>query len=64
MMSAGSSKPWREIIKPLTVRKLTHLTGTAFIEYYNSINEWLSEDNLSKNLQVGWTATDRCTKAQ
>uniref|UniRef100_A0A0K8VBB9 Angiotensin-converting enzyme n=1 Tax=Bactrocera latifrons TaxID=174628 RepID=A0A0K8VBB9_BACLA len=60
MMSAGSSKPWREIIKPLTSIKLTNMTATAFLEYYEPLNTWISEDNVSKNLRVGWMPIDKC----
>lgn len=57
-MSAGSTKSWREIIKPLTKRNLTKLSGTAFLEYFEPLHTWVSDDNVEKNIQVGWLPTD------
>ncbi|XP_067630192.1 angiotensin-converting enzyme-like [Eurosta solidaginis] len=60
MMSSGSSKPWREVIKPLTWIHATNMTATAFLEYFEPLNTWISDDNINKNLRVGWMPIDKC----
>ncbi|XP_075166830.1 angiotensin-converting enzyme-like [Haematobia irritans] len=61
IMSAGSTKPWRKIIKPITIKNVEKLTATAFLEYYEPLHTWIAEDNVEKNLPVGWkTNDDKC----
>ena len=58
-MEAGSTKSWRELIAPLTIQKLTRLSAVPFLEYFEPLHTWISEDNLEKNLHVGWLTPDR-----
>lgn len=58
-MEAGSTKSWRELIKPLTVQKLEKLSATPFLEFFEPLHTWIADDNLEKNLHVGWTSPDR-----
>lgn len=58
MMSAGSTKSWRKIIRPLTIRNIEKISATAFLEYFEPLNTWITEDNIEKNLSVGWTYGD------
>ncbi|XP_073844468.1 angiotensin-converting enzyme-like [Musca autumnalis] len=60
MMSVGSTKSWRKTIKPLTVRKIERISATAFLEYFEPLNTWVTEDNVEKNLHVGWKYDDKC----
>ena len=62
MMSLGSSKPWREIIELLTPHETPKLTAAAFLEYFSALRTWISEDNLRKNLHVGWMPVDKCKR--
>lgn len=52
IMSAGATKPWREIVNA------TKLDGSAFLEYYAPLTAWLREENNINNITVGWHATD------
>ncbi|KAM7343194.1 angiotensin-converting enzyme-like isoform 2-T2 [Cochliomyia hominivorax] len=60
MMKAGSAQPWREIIQHLTIQKLSKLSATPIMEYYEPLHTWIAEDNLDKNLHVGWMTADQC----
>ncbi|XP_030381613.1 angiotensin-converting enzyme-like [Scaptodrosophila lebanonensis] len=60
IMVSGSIKPWRDVIKPLTTVQLTRISATSFLEYFDTLNQWLTEDNLSKQLRVGWMESDKC----
>uniref|UniRef100_A0A1I8PSQ5 Angiotensin-converting enzyme n=1 Tax=Stomoxys calcitrans TaxID=35570 RepID=A0A1I8PSQ5_STOCA len=60
MMSAGATKPWREIIKDLTPNQETKLQGSAFMDYYQPLLDWLKQDNAAKNVQIGWKSIDNC----
>lgn len=51
-MTAGSTKTWRDILNT------TKLDGSAFLQYYEPLLEWLAQDNAAKNLDVGWQSED------
>ncbi|XP_075167912.1 angiotensin-converting enzyme-like [Haematobia irritans] len=60
MMSTGSTKTWREIIKDLTPNQETKLQGSAFMDYYKPLLNWLTHSNKAKNVEIGWNSSDNC----
>lgn len=54
LMAAGSTKPWRELVSSMTVEQIPKISSMPFLEYFEPLNVWLTEDNYKKNLKVGW----------
>jgi peptidyl-dipeptidase A len=50
MLSLGASQPWQQTLEKLT--GTTRMDGSAIIEYFQPLMEWLEEQN--KGRQCGW----------
>ncbi|TMW40354.1 hypothetical protein DOY81_014566, partial [Sarcophaga bullata] len=37
-----------------------NILAVPFLEYFEPLHTWISEDNLEKNLHVGWLTPDQC----
>lgn len=57
-MISGSTKPWRDVIKDLSPSQMSELQSSAFLEYYEPLQNWLIHDNTAKHIDVGWEYSD------
>ena len=55
-ISSGSSVSWRSAMAALTGQD--YLDPTAFVEYFEPLNQWLKEENKRNNVKVGWEVKD------
>lgn len=50
VLSAGSSRPWQEILKNAT--GVDHMNASSLLEYFQPLTQWLEKQNLNETL--GW----------
>ncbi|XP_072417140.1 angiotensin-converting enzyme isoform X2 [Chiloscyllium punctatum] len=52
-LSAGSSKPWQEILQQVT--GINKMDAGALLEYFQPITKWLQEKNDETKEELGWS---------
>jgi peptidyl-dipeptidase A len=52
MLSLGASVPWNDALEVMTGER--KLDASALLEYFESLNTWLKEENKKLNVSIGW----------
>lgn len=52
MLEMGQSRPWQEALFQMTGEK--QVDGTAMLEYFAPLKQWLDEQNAKNGVKVGW----------
>ncbi|XP_067629386.1 angiotensin-converting enzyme [Eurosta solidaginis] len=58
MMSLGSSKPWNETLAKVLGTN-TSLSGSALLDYYQPLFDWLKRKNRETKSKLGWNASHK-----
>jgi peptidyl-dipeptidase A len=56
MLSLGSSVHWSEALYAMTGEK--RLDASAFLEYFQPLQDWLIKTNKELGVQTGWELSD------
>jgi peptidyl-dipeptidase A len=51
-MESGASRPWPDILEEFTGSR--EVSAAAMLEYFDSLNDWLREDNSKHRENLGW----------
>ncbi|TMW51741.1 hypothetical protein DOY81_003168 [Sarcophaga bullata] len=57
-MSLGSSVGFKEVLNVLVGQEKLSLQG--LLEYYRPLYDWLMEQNVKENNEIGWEKSDKC----
>ncbi|KAJ9595075.1 hypothetical protein L9F63_013640, partial [Diploptera punctata] len=60
VLSAGSSRPWAEVIRIMTRGRTDKLDARPLLEYFKPLSMWLNVENRDESL-VGWSTTGEDT---